>query len=271
MRLSSSHWFDCALTFVIGLFLGLLATPFLWGTASTAEQFYLGILGNILAAFIVLPAFLVLNILEARCSQIRKFFGIRSNGSFYIFVGHLNYPGLGAGVAGVEELNEAHRLRSSLQNFVPGLGDAYFLRRLKLADVEVEVIIANNQHDYVQYRHTSFITIGSGGSNGVSRMIEEQLPARVDFAQHRIRIGNNREENSAGRGLIVCKRDGLGNVWFYIAGQTEPDTAGSARFIRENWSLVSRKYPKTDFYYLLDTSHIGLRSLPTVIEDSAFR
>ncbi len=271
MHLSSSRWFDYGLVLILGLILGLSATPFLWGDASTRQQFYLGVLGNVIATFLVLPGFWLLNFLETRCSQIRKFFGIRSNSRFFIFVGHLSYPNLSAGVADVVELNEAHELRSSHQKFVPGLGDAYLLRRLRLADVEIEVIVADNASDYSQYRESSFITIGSGGSNGVSKMIEQQLQARVDFAAQKIKIGNNRHENSAGRGLIVCRRDNSGNVWFYAAGQTGLDTTATARFLRENWNLVSQKYPRTDFYYLLETSHSASGFLPTVIEDSALR
>ena len=51
VRLSSSLWLAFA------LLLGVSATPFLFGDASTQQQFLLGILGNVVAAFIVLPGF----------------------------------------------------------------------------------------------------------------------------------------------------------------------------------------------------------------------
>lgn len=100
-------------------------------------------------------------------------------------------------------------------------------------------------------------------------MIEAEIHTCLDFATQRIRIGNNRKENSAGRGVIVCRRDSAGHVWFYVAGQTEPDTAGSVRFLRANWNVISEKYPRANFHYLLDTSQSASGSIPVVIEDTA--
>jgi len=238
---------------------------------NTWNQFCLGILGNVLAALIVLPGFWLLNFLEIRSNKIRKFFGIRPNTTFFIFVGHLVHENTSLGLAGVEELNEANELRSNLQSSVPGLGDVYLLRRLKLMDVEVKIIVADVSHDYAQYINASFITIASGGSNGVSKLIESQLGARVDFASQEIKIENMEDEKSLGRGLIVCKRSRENVAWFYAAGQTEPDTAASARFLKENWSLMFQKYPNSDFYYLLNTQRNRPNLppvLPSVIRDS---
>lgn len=94
MRLTYSRCFDFSLVLIIGALLGLLTTPFVWGDATTGKQFYLGILGNVIAAFLVLPGFWLLNFLEARFSQIRRFFGIQSGSPFFIFVGHLQHPGV---------------------------------------------------------------------------------------------------------------------------------------------------------------------------------
>jgi hypothetical protein len=157
LRPNSSRWFGLSVVLVFGFLLGLSLAPLFAGNVSTRQQFYLGILGNIIAAFIVLPGFWCLNFLEIRFSQIRKFFGIRSNTTFLIFVGHLPHPNLRRGTAGVEELNEAHELRSNLQSSVPGLGDVYLLRRLRLMDVEVKIVVADVSHDYTRYLSASLL------------------------------------------------------------------------------------------------------------------
>jgi hypothetical protein len=134
--------------------------------------------------------------------------------------------------------------------------------------------VADVSHDYAQYLNASFITIASGGSNGISKMVESQLGARVDFASQKIKIENMDDEESRERGLIVCKRSREKIVWFYAAGQTEPDTAASARFLKENWSLMFQKYPNSDFYYLLNTERNRPNLppiLPCVIRDSKLR
>lgn len=135
--------------------------------------------------------------------------------------------------------------------------------------MDIKVIVADKSRNYGEYKSSSFVTIGSGSSNGVSEMAEQDLYARLDFAAQTIRIGNGRNESSAGRGLITCRRDSTGRVWFYVAGQTETDSVGSARFLRENLSLMFRKYPRTDFYYLLDTTPCASGLPPNLVEDRA--
>jgi len=266
-----TRWFAFVLFFLFGLLLGLSTAPLVAKEPGVPQQFYLGVLGNILAAVIVFIGFWVLNFIELRTNPIRKFFGIRPNTTFRIFVGHLAHPHVSKGLAGVEELNEAQELRTKLQSSIPGLGDVELLRRLKLMDVDTQVVVANVADDYAPYLSTSLVTIGSGESNGMSKTIEEHLEVRLDYPAQKIKIKTN-EIDSQSRGLVVCKRNNDGSVWFYTVGQTEPDTAASARFLKENWIAMSHKYSQQNFYYLLDTSRTARSSperIASVIEDSA--
>jgi hypothetical protein len=264
MRPRFPSWPSLLLFLLIGILVGLWVVP--------RSGFWSGVFGNIIAAILLLPGFWLLNFLEVRCNQIRTFFGIRPNSTFFIFVGHLPHQHTQLGLAGVEELNEAHELRSNLQSSIPGLGDVYLLRRLKLVDVEIRVIVADTSHGYSEYLSTSFVTVGSGDSNGVSKQIEPHLPAGIDYPAGKIRI-SGRELEWADRGLIVCRRHDANNVWFYLAGQMERDTAASVRYLRVNWNLLFQSYPKGDFYYLLDTSRqtptLPL-AVPSVIEHAKF-
>lgn len=264
------RWFGLLLSVLLGLLIGLSMAPLLAGECMTIKQFYLGVVGNILAAVIVIGGFWALNFLHLRFDPVRKFFGIRSNTTFPIFIGHLANPNVLKGLAGAEELIEALELRSTLQSSIPGLGDVHLLRRLKLIDVETNLIVANPTYDYTHYLPTSFITIGSGGSNGMSKRIEDVLPVRVDFPTMKIKIGD-RSLDSKERGVVVCRRE-HNHAWFYVAGQEEPDTAASARYLRQNWGQMFEKYPRGDFYYLLKTSRSGAASgviFGSVEEDAA--
>jgi hypothetical protein len=84
-----TRWFGLLLCLLLGLLIGLSTAPLLAGEWMTVKQFYLGVIGNILAAVIVIAGFWGLNFLELRFNPVRKFFGIRSNTTFPIFIGYL--------------------------------------------------------------------------------------------------------------------------------------------------------------------------------------
>jgi len=155
-------------------------------------------------------------------------------------------------------------MRASLESFVPGLGDAHLLRKLKLVDVHIELIIADPVGNYRDYEDRSFITIGSGRTNGMSRFIEPRLVARLVFDEPSPGV-QVRETRHNHRGLIYCRRGGSGNVWLYAAGVGESDTVRSAEYLRRNWSLLFERHCKTDFYYVLNTE----TNPATVVEHGA--
>lgn len=82
-------------------------------------------------------------------------------------------------------------------------------------DVEIKIVVADVSHDYTRYRSTSFVTIGSGGSNGISKQIEGQLRARVDFGSQRIKV-DKRDLDSRNRAQLYASAIVIGKLGFML-------------------------------------------------------
>ncbi len=83
-------------------------------------------------------------------------------------------------------------------------------------------------------------------------MIEKELHCSVKYAEQILYVPNFQPITNPRQGVVV-KICANGNHYFYVAGATEPTTAGCARYLMKNWRVMRKKYgDNKSFFYLIE-------------------
>jgi hypothetical protein len=224
-----------------------------------AEQFVFwdtsAIWSNLLANLITLVLTILVGLLCYRFFGRRalvNFFGVRQKKYLRIYTGNIGNQDAPMGFVGYEEFNEAKNLESLFKSVIPGLGDQPgLLRFLQLSDVHTEVLPASHQDTSVKL-DCCIISLGASNSNRASSLIEKELHSPVRYDGLTLHIPNLEPISNRQQGVVVriCAN---GHHYFYVAGGTEPTTAGCARYLIKNWREMRKKYgDDSSFYYLIE-------------------
>jgi len=191
--------------------------------------------------------------------RLMNFFGLREEKILRIFIGHVPQSGIPQGLVGFEESSEARNLEDLFKSFIPGLSEQPgFLKYLQIADIDVKVLPAKKSDPRVTLDQSS-ISVGLRTSNYASALIEDELRCPVHFNDPTGSIDGPglplvpRGSETKGVVVRICRDD---RCFFYVAGITEPATAGAARYLLKNWRSMSKKYPDgVSFYFLVEVKN----------------
>jgi hypothetical protein len=229
-------------------FMRIIAEQFVFWDASAVWS---NILANAITLVLtIFVGFVCYRFLGRRA--LSSFFGVRQKKYLRIYTGWKPNPDAPMGLVGFEEFNEAKNLEGLFKSVIPGLGDQPgLLRFLQLSDVHTEILPAPHQDSSVRL-DCSIISLGASNSNRASLLIETELRSPVRYVGQDLHIPNLPPITNGQQG-IIAKIRANGNCYFYVAGGSEPATAGCARYLIKNWRAMRKKYgDNSSFYYLIE-------------------